>query len=58
MGIVVKVKTTVKPDYYICSWRNCEHNREMECHRAGGPEIDETGQCLSIANPESEEAGQ
>ena len=56
MGIVVKVTTTAKPDYYICSWLHCEHNRDMECGRAGGPKIDETnGQCLTLAYSESEE---
>ena len=55
MGIVVKVQTTAKPDYFICSWYGCIHNREMECHRQGGPEMDETnGQCLSITYPEGE----
>ncbi len=58
MGIVVKVKTTAKPDYFICSWRSCPHNRDMECGRVGGPEIDETnGQCLSLANSDEEETG-
>ena len=56
MGIIVKVRTVAKPDYFICSWYGCAHNREMECARIGGPEMDETnGQCLSIIYREGEE---
>jgi hypothetical protein len=40
MGIIVQVETTAKPDYFICSWRSCEHNRDMECGRPGGPDFD------------------
>jgi len=55
MGIIVKVQTIAKPDYFICSWYWCVHNQDMECHRQGGPEIDETdGQCLSIIYHEGE----
>ena len=57
MGIVVRVKTTAKPDFFICSWCACLHNRDTECHRDGGPELDANGQCLIIANLESEDTG-
>ena len=55
MGVVVKIKTTAKPAFFICSWRVCLHNRDTECHRDGGPELDANGQCLIISNLVSEE---
>ncbi len=41
MGIVVRVKTAAKPHHFICSWLRCEHDRDMECGRVGGPKMDD-----------------
>ena len=53
MGIIVKVKTIAKSDFFVCSWM-CDHNREMECKREGGPQLEDTGQCFSREYPEGE----
>ena len=54
MGIIVKVKTVANPNYAVCSWYACIHNRDMECKKEGDPQLDDTGQCPSREYPKGE----